>query len=309
MEKRLKDFINEVKLYDDFSNEYFDKTNDLLLKYYNKYNVLYFENKLNKLELQFIKSPLNKHFVGKFNYSIDYVTHNIIPNKIELVSDYINDYESFRNILVHEMLHYYVVIIKNKYNWTLTDQYIKTNNIDVKNIHEDDDFISMKKLKLDEENAHKGIWKEMANELNATYKELNISYKDNLIVDEDYKNWYIKNISILMNEKEEKTEIHVLDKNLQDYKNLMKKIEEGEFYKELFIGKWYELKPHIENINQIILTCQEHNYFDFNFYLKNKGWFNKNFDKKFIGTINKIEPLENESTNKQKHLIRHYSIE
>ena len=50
-------------------------------------------------------------------------------------------------------------------------------------------------------------------------------------------------------------------------------------------------------------------YFDFNFYLKNKGWFNKNFDKKFIGTINKIEPLENESTNKQKHLIRHYSIE
>lgn len=39
MEKRLKDFINEVKLYDDFSNEYFDKTNDLLLKYYNKLSV------------------------------------------------------------------------------------------------------------------------------------------------------------------------------------------------------------------------------------------------------------------------------
>ena len=36
---------------------------------------------------------------------------------------------------------------------------------------------------------------------------------------------------------------------------------------------------------------------------------NEYFDKKFIGTINKIEPLENESTNKQKHLIRHYSIE
>ena len=36
---------------------------------------------------------------------------------------------------------------------------------------------------------------------------------------------------------------------------------------------------------------------------------NEYFDKKFIGTINKIEPHENESTNKQKHLIRHYSIE
>ena len=40
----------------------------------------------------------------------------------------------------------------------------------------------IKMLKLDEENSHKGIWKEMANELNATYKELNISDKDNLIV-------------------------------------------------------------------------------------------------------------------------------
>ena len=74
------------------------------------------------------------------------------------LKDFINDYESFRNILVHEMLHYYVVI-KNKYNWTLTDQYIKTNNIDVKNINEHDDFILIKMLKLDEENSHKGIWK------------------------------------------------------------------------------------------------------------------------------------------------------
>ena len=309
MVKRLKDFINEVKLHDDLTGKDFDKTDSNLLKYYNLYNTLYFNDELNILELSFIKSPLNKHFVGKFNFTVDYKTHNIIPNKIVIVADYINDYDSFRNTLVHEMLHYYIVIFKNKYDWSLTDQYIKENNVDIENINEHDDLILTKMLKLDDENAHKGIWYDMTTKLNEKYKELNISEKENLTVDEDYKNWYIKNISILINENADKSVIHVLDKNTQDYKNLMKVLNEGEFYKELYIGDWYELEPHLDNIHQIILTCQEHNYFDDNFYMKHKGWFNKNFDKKFIGTISKIDSPKNESTNEQKHLIRHYSIE
>lgn len=308
MSKRFKDFINEVKLHDDFTNTDFEKTNSNLLKYYNLYNALYFDNKLSRLKLSFIKSPLNQHFVGKFNYFINYKKHNIIPDKIELVSDYINDYYTFRNILVHEMLHYYVVIFKNKYDWNLVDKYIKDNNIDVDNINEHDDFILIKMLKLDNDNAHKGIWKDMSIKLNKDNEELNITENENLTVDEDYKNWYIKNISILMNKKTDKTEIHVLDKNEQNYRNLMEVMNKGEFYKELYIGDWYELKPHMNNINQIILYCQEHNYFDNNFYMKHKKWFNENFDKKFIGTISRIEPPKNESSNENKPLIRHYYI-
>ena len=73
--------------------------------WFNEFNKKYFNGKLSDIPLDWDNS-LDCN--GCFCFSVDVFSKKVIPLGIKLKKSNINSFDSFRNVLVHEMLHYYV---------------------------------------------------------------------------------------------------------------------------------------------------------------------------------------------------------
>lgn len=133
-------------------------TQQLLNKKFKEYNKLYFDSLLKKPQLIICNS---KHYVGCFNcekVSIkDKKRKTLNSPKIEISNYYNLLYEDFRDILVHEMIHYFIIL--------------KTHDNKMKN----------------DKYCHGAIFQKIANEFNNKYN-LNIAdkfYGDLIPIKED----------------------------------------------------------------------------------------------------------------------------
>ena len=139
---------------------------DFCEKAFDKFNQKYFEGKLAKIPFE-IKS-LGGGIEGQFVFTVDYRNKKFVPICIRINKKDDWTLSTFRNTLVHEMLHFYV----HCYNNGLTDDdwhnalfYFfrgkkrKANSI----------------LEITDATCHGGIWLKSAKELNKKYPELSIT--------------------------------------------------------------------------------------------------------------------------------------
>lgn len=235
----FRQYIKEAHLKDDENYE-FVLNDDKLKMYFYIFNDKYFDNKLKGIQLNCvtINTASNKNELGDLQTKIDTDNNVIINECININVDRINNYQTFTNALVHEMLHYYINVFypPKQELWDEVHKFLRKNKGDKSFIESKVEYI----LKQDQEQVHKGKWKEMADELNNKYKELNISESvEGDFVDIDFINDYINNYRLLYHNKKE---VYILNKNNEKYKNILITIEKGNSKNIDFDGDWYELK-------------------------------------------------------------------
>ena len=182
--------------YDASDYQEFELTQDFLEKAFNKFNEKYFENKLAPIPLKIVEMAEN----GKFTYVANYYGRKFDPIEIKINPNCNQSFSLFRNVLVHEMLHYYV----HTYYLPDEDTWAKALCEALRGKRKK----SLATLGCSDSTCHGGDWLKLAKKLNSTYKELAItrntfiSYNDNkdklnvieqlkdaYIVDYYYKSW------------------------------------------------------------------------------------------------------------------------
>lgn len=134
-------------------------------KAFDKFNQKYFDGKLEKLPFE-LKSMGD--IDGQFGFAVNYRDKKFEPRVIRINTKDNWTLSTFRNTLVHEMLHYYV----HCYNNGLTDEDWQLAFYN---------FIRGKKrkansiLEVSDATCHGGIWLKSAKELNKKYPELSIT--------------------------------------------------------------------------------------------------------------------------------------
>ena len=139
--------------------------NEFCEKAFDKFNTKYFEGKLAKLPIELKSIP---GISGQFGSSTDFTNKKFIPHTIRINKDREWTYSSFRDTLVHEMLHYYV----DCYDNGLTDEdwqsalfyFLRGNKRKARSI-----------LGTSDAACHSGNWLKFAKELNKKYPELSIT--------------------------------------------------------------------------------------------------------------------------------------
>lgn len=139
--------------------------NDFCEKAFDKFNQKYFEGKLAKIPFEIKNIPGCE---GQFSFSVNYREKKFIPNCIRMTNKDTWTLSSFRNTLVHEMLHYYV----DCYDNGLTDEdwnssiyyFLRGNKRKARSI-----------IGTSDAACHSGNWLKFAKELNKKYPELCIT--------------------------------------------------------------------------------------------------------------------------------------
>ena len=141
-----------------------EHSTSFLKKWFNEFNRKYFNNKLDDIELKWVNDSKEKF--GGFYYKprTAKLEEYVEPLYIELSSSVINTFDTFRNVLVHEMVHYYVDCYLNTYT---EEQWNKARELGDKE--------ASRVLGLLPPNNHLGNWLHVASELNSKFKELNLT--------------------------------------------------------------------------------------------------------------------------------------
>lgn len=262
----------EVDYRDSFIEEWFDE-----------FNRRYFHNKLKDINVSWRSSM---EYNGCFKYNVDVFAKTIYPIEIELNKKNINSFDSFRNVLVHEMLHYYVDCYINK---PTDEQWMEAVKLKMTK-GETEDYLNA--LDLGTDKCHLGNWQRLANELNSNNKELNITaFGDRDIglnnSKVDYNNIHLilikyKNSDTGENAEKFKTynkeRLDEIKKQIKEYKN--KPISPREFY-------FYEIELDRKKLSTSGITELFGNEtFNDNFlvYLRKSGVVTK--DVTFLGKSN-----------------------
>ena len=134
-------------------------------KAFDKFNQKYFEGKLAKVPFEL--KPLSG-LDGQFGFTVNYRDKKFEPNVIRINTKDGWTLSTFRNTLVHEMLHYYVHCYNNgltdfdwqsAFFWYIRGKKRKANSI----------------LEVTDATCHGGIWLKTAKALNKKYPELSIT--------------------------------------------------------------------------------------------------------------------------------------
>ena len=133
------------------------RSESFLRNYFNIFNKKYFNNVLRKVDLEW--NDTHKSF---FSYQASVEHKKIVPVKISI--SYTDDFNKFRNSLVHEMLHYYVnccIMEFSLSDWISFVNICKNQNYD-------------KAIEVMLGSKHNSTWLYIARELNSEHKELSI---------------------------------------------------------------------------------------------------------------------------------------
>lgn len=191
----FNEILNEVKIQDPYTKKWFDKTPEEYKKYYILFNKKYFNNELPEIPIENVtfKEADNPTNIGYSIFNINLNKQCLDKFSIKINKDYISNFDEFRNVLVHEMIHIYTYINVNipSINWNKAFNYVKECN-DNKNFV--NDYTLKNILGIDNESSHKGKWKEKADYLNKNFPEFDdkLSEKYECSIDEDSYNDFIQ---------------------------------------------------------------------------------------------------------------------
>lgn len=237
--------LSMTKVYaDSLSKTEIEYTSSFIKTWFDKFNQKYFDNKLNNINTNWDNSiDCN----GCFVFSIDVFLKEITPLSIKLKPKNISSFDSFRNVLVHEMLHYYV----DCFDSDLSDNdWLKAVQIKMTKGEQDKEFLDT--LRLSSNKCHEGNWLKLANNLNSKYKELSISAfgdrdiglssSDTI----DYKNIHLMYVRYVDKEREKtlekykgytKEKYNDVIKHIKEYKNSGKKSKIEYYFYDLEIDR------------------------------------------------------------------------
>ena len=122
----FKEFLieSQLKMND---NTFVNKTDALLVDIFHAINKKYFNNKLPAIKINWVfENNLNKSYLGNLEIETNIIKKTITAKCINLNYNKINNYNSLRNTLIHELIHYYVFL---NYHSITEDQWAKVNNM------------------------------------------------------------------------------------------------------------------------------------------------------------------------------------
>ena len=225
----------------------FEKDNAALKYYFNKFNQIYFGGVLDPIPLYWMNgSRLHGYFAHKTNFA----EKKFVPICIKLNINASGTYAAFRNVFVHEMLHYYVDCYTQlpPENWERAIRcasYRDRNGVN-------------RALRCTNETCHQFEWKRLADKLSAEYPELgNIeryAVKNNetgvALMDKDYiAQWSLKHVILRQESVDYGVKYYIISVNCQDWKELQESLKTGIASKWRFKGKWTRLYNTLEPEN------------------------------------------------------------
>lgn len=243
------DFYNEnVKILDEALEDpdtgiVFEKDTAALQKYFKIFNDKYFDGKLDPIPLRWFKGT-GRH--GAFRHRTNLMANKIEPIEIMLNINASGTFAAFRNVFVHEMLHYYVDVYIGlpEQNWERAKWCAFRNDRRGLNIA----------LRATPETCHSFEWKRIANELSEKYPELGnieryaIHNAETGVAQYDQKyiiDWASKNV-MLKQVDGPTIRYYVVSNKCTDWANLQAAIESGESIFTRFRGTWYRLFPTLD---------------------------------------------------------------
>lgn len=230
--------LDEAIQLTDEDSRTFEKDNTALKYYFNKFNDKYFDGKMKIIPLEWTKAT-KMH--GCFQPRVNLSERKIIPVCIKLNINACGTYAAFRNVFVHEMLHYYVdcYIGLPPENW---DRAIRCASFS-------DRTGFRRALRHTDETCHQYEWKRLADKLSEEYPELgNIeryAVKNNetgvALMDKDYVGQWALNNVMLKQEYQDKICFYIVSVNCPDWKSLQEALANGKSGQRRFCGKWTRL--------------------------------------------------------------------
>jgi hypothetical protein len=234
----MMNILDEAIQLTDEDGRTFEKVDSSLKYYFDKFNQAYFNGVLAPIKLTWMKgSKLH----GYFAYRPIIKEKRFNPICIKLNLNACGTYAAFRNVFVHEMLHYYVHCYTKLPDecWEIAER--RANNRDKAGVD--------KILRNSKDTCHGFEWGRIAIELSAKHPELgNIeryAVKNTetgvALMDADYvAEWAMKNV-MLKQEYQGKTYFYVVSVNCPDWKALQEALASGKSGQQRFCGKWTRL--------------------------------------------------------------------
>ena len=236
--------LNEAyTLVDDEGTE-FEKNEAALKKYFQIFNDIYFNGELAPIKLVWFKgSSLHGYFRPRY----DIKSHKCIPVQIGLNINASGTFAAFRNVFVHEMLHYYVDV-----NIGLPEENWIRAEVCLQNFSRNGYRIALRNT---QETCHSYEWGRLAKKLSEDFPELgNIEkyavsnaetgvalYDKKFVVD-----WCKKNVILRRVKPTGETRIYVVSVNSKDWAGLQKALETGNSSVSSYKGKWERLWPTLD---------------------------------------------------------------
>ena len=234
----MMNILDEAIQLTDDEGRSFEKDKASLKYYFDKFNQTYFNVVLAPIQLDWMKGS---RLHGYFAHRTDMTNRKFIPVCIKLNINACGTYAAFRNVFVHEMLHYYVHCYTElpPENWDFA----------IRRAALRDRTAVRRALRTSDETCHKFEWKRLADKLSEDYPELgNIeryAVKNTetgvALMDKDYvAEWAMKNV-MLKQEYQDKTYFYVVSVNCPDWKTLQEALANGKSGQKRFCGKWTRL--------------------------------------------------------------------
>ena len=242
----MMNILDEAIQLTDDEGRSFEKDNVALKYYFDKFNKTYFNGVLAPIPLDWMKGT---RLHGYFSHRTDLANRKFIPVCIKLNINACGTYAAFRNVFVHEMLHYYVHCHTElpPENWDFA----------IRRAALRDRTAVKRALRTSDETCHKFEWKRLADKLSEDYPELgNIeryAVKNTetgvALMDKDYvAEWAMKNV-MLKQEFQGKSYYYVLSVNCPDWKSLQEALASGKSGQQRFCGKWTRLFSTLDPTN------------------------------------------------------------
>ena len=242
----MMNILDEAIQLTDDEGRSFEKDKAALKYYFDKFNKTYFNGVLAPIPLDWMKGT---RLHGYFSHRTDLANRKFIPVCIKLNINACGTYAAFRNVFVHEMLHYYVHCYTElpPENWDFA----------IRRAALRDRTAVKRALRTSDETCHKFEWKRLADKLSEDYPELgNIeryAVKNTetgvALMDKDYvAEWAMKNV-MLKQEFQGKSYYYVLSVNCPDWKSLQEALASGKSGQQRFCGKWTRLFSTLDPTN------------------------------------------------------------
>lgn len=272
-----KNFPESEILEDDYGlTDEFPLSKKKIEEAFNLYNQLYFNNSLKPIPFKVGRTTSER---GCFCYHYDLKNKQMIPLYIKISNKGFVSIKTFRNTMVHEMLHYYVhcIIGHSDFQWNQAISYLRYGQKKK----------ALAALESTDETCHNGKWYELAKEMNEKYPELTIkrwSFGSNGIYERDKESYFKK----------------IRDKyNLLKNSHLISTLDEKEFY-VINDNCYNELKDFLNgkfDLSELGDIVNDNSF--------NERWVNQEIKEYKIKNINDFETLSPDIVTELKDLIKY----
>lgn len=259
-----------------------EKTQEFIDHWFKQFNKLYFKGKLKNIATW----ASLKSNDGKFRYRAELATKKIVPICIELNRKTNNDFNEFRDTLVHEMLHYYVDCFLTKiesYQW-----------VEFARLRQSRKRGAYSALGFSSTRQHLGIWLEEAKKLNAKFKELDItshthtSQRNMQKIKKEAKNLKLLKIeSYFLGDKSRTTYHFISDSTRRKLVKDIKKNESAKNKKDYQYKDYYLYEIDTSKLTQSINETKQGYHLSTTYvsHLKKQKVFGFNTNNKYLGRI------------------------